>query len=401
MSSKWQRTVRKLLLGNPDGTNVRRAEAATTEPESAQEIRGVTTPELMSGQQEGPSEGGNPGVKRPRPPSPEPPEEMETEQANTEEEVNSLKRDLHQLRQEMAQLLRAQLAASSPGFGAAPGPSNSQGPAPAATQQGPTPSTTFGNFMGQSASSGPVPKVSKPPPFEIIKGEEMDANAWMFEFKNFLVASRVPPAEWLPVVVTFLKGGVNTWWRMEVQSRQSSNLPSHTWTEFERLFKNRFQMINKDRRLRDKLFQLRQTQGVIPYIRAFEEIVLEIDPPMSEADKVHTFVRGLKPNVRLEVEKAHSTLDQYDEVIRIAERMDATLFSNRMASMDQSRSRDKDVRRPYRANVIRQQGMSGVTSAKKCYHCHMVNPTHSNLMCFQNPNRPVVPGNGRGRGRAK
>jgi hypothetical protein len=89
-----------------------------------------------------------------------------------------------------------------------------------------------------------------------------------------------------------------------------------SWVGFESDVKQQFTNVNEQQRARDRLADLRQSGSVRDYITQFRNVSLQI-LDMSAADQLDRFKRGLKDNVRIEVERDCSTLEECE---RIAER---------------------------------------------------------------------------------
>jgi hypothetical protein len=63
-----------------------------------------------------------------------------------------------------------------------------------------------------------------------------------------------------------------------------------------------YDMPNKNNNSSGSLYRLRQIGGVKEYTLPFNSLILRIDS-MSEEERRFTYVRGLKPNIKIEIEK--------------------------------------------------------------------------------------------------
>jgi hypothetical protein len=62
-----------------------------------------------------------------------------------------------------------------------------------------------------------------------------------------------------------------------------------------------YEVPNKNKTSRDNLYRLRQVGSVKEYTLRFNSLILQIDS-MSEDEQRFMYVRGLKPNVKMEIE---------------------------------------------------------------------------------------------------
>jgi hypothetical protein len=90
---------------------------------------------------------------------------------------------------------------------------------------------------------------------------------------------------------------------------------------------NKFHTINKAKKATEQLYQLRQFNKVSNYIAEFEALAIQI-PDLGDAEMFRLFMRGLKHEVRNEMEKRriHTNLDFLKEQ---AQTFDDLIFSQR------------------------------------------------------------------------
>jgi hypothetical protein len=91
--------------------------------------------------------------------------------------------------------------------------------------------------------------------------------------------------------------------------------------------KRQFEPVNSEKLARDKLAALRQERSARDYIHQFRTLVLEI-PNISPEEVMDRFTRGLKPNIRKEIELRPSSGQPFgfDEACALAERQDALYY---------------------------------------------------------------------------
>jgi Retrotransposon gag protein len=88
------------------------------------------------------------------------------------------------------------------------------------------------------------------------------------------------------------------------QPRQWARLQGEIsgWTELKERMRIYYEVPNKNKKSRDNLYRLRQVGSVKEYTLRFNSLILQIDS-MSEDEQSFMYVRGLKPNVKMEIEK--------------------------------------------------------------------------------------------------
>jgi hypothetical protein len=192
----------------------------------------------------------------------------------------------------------------------------------AAQQQALSPTTTY---------SGTGLRVKLPDSYD----GRTDVHAWLFSLRLALEGSGTPNDRFVAIASSLLQGDAAIWLRSRATSRLAREQPlTSSWAEFESDVKQQFTNVNEQQRARDRLADLRQTGSVRDYITQFRNVSLQI-LDMSAADQLDRFKRGLKDNVRIEVERDCSTLEECE---RIAERFDSIHFRarNRLSSISRS-----------------------------------------------------------------
>ena len=97
----------------------------------------------------------------------------------------------------------------------------------------------------------------------------------------------------LSVAVTCLRGNAARWFQRLCATGQ-------TPSDFEDLchkLEKQYGVIDEQRKARDALMTLRQTQSVGEYIQKFESVVVCITD-INESEALHKFIHGLKPDIK-------------------------------------------------------------------------------------------------------
>ncbi|CAI7850949.1 unnamed protein product, partial [Closterium sp. NIES-53] len=164
-------------------------------------------------------------------------------------------------------------------------------------------------------------RASMPDTFVPGKGQPV-VRRWLFLGEEYLRLSHVAGEEWAPFAGTLLRGSAVAWW-------QSVRPAIQTWQQFKEALVAAYEPINAMARARDRLANMRQRTSVADYIAEFRDISTEISD-LSTAEALDKFKRGLKDDVRMEVEvQGCSSLE---EMARVAERYDEIHFAGKQAS---------------------------------------------------------------------
>lgn len=162
----------------------------------------------------------------------------------------------------------------------------------------------------------------KPPSYN--GSEEEDLNLWLFKTNQYFTAKRLAENEMLRRVPSFLDKAALSWFiQLREDISNGSSQPIDTWTDFENAIKQNFEAPNQQQLLRSKMRRLKQGDSIRDYVTAFRNMLAKITD-MSEDDRIHYFVSGLRDNTRSECEyKAPAT---FSEAVIIAQNFDNSKF---------------------------------------------------------------------------
>ncbi|KAA8496806.1 Transposon Ty3-I Gag-Pol polyprotein [Porphyridium purpureum] len=165
----------------------------------------------------------------------------------------------------------------------------------------------------------------------------------------------------------YFEGEALHWWVLNCE-RYPQEIPT-TWNDFAALVSARFTPQDSIRRARDKLTRLSQKGPAHAYVAAFQNAALVI-PDLSDAEMMDRFVRGLKPEVRLEVYKRG--VSTFAEAAQVAVVVDDAIHATRGV-------RDSSVRAPFFGRAAQEgpvpmelgnvQGQRRVRTELKCWNC--------------------------------
>lgn len=157
------------------------------------------------------------------------------------------------------------------------------------------------------------PRLPAPPSYDGRSSTALDG--WLRELQQQFDWYRMTDdAERLQFVGALLKGVALDWWANLVDSNgaaQSESTRPTTYADFATRLRSRFQPINSAQTARTKLDSLRQgpKQSTNDYISEFRTLLVRV-PDMSEGDRVHRFITGLRPAVATQLRvQGVTTLD--------------------------------------------------------------------------------------------
>jgi len=99
-----------------------------------------------------------------------------------------------------------------------------------------------------------------------------------------------------------------------------------TWTGFIEAVRRQFLPLNAHEDARDRLDRCRQARSVAEYATLFQDICLLL-PELTDDEKKHRFISGLKPAVRLEVKKSRP--ENLEVAVHMGLAIDSAIFSSR------------------------------------------------------------------------
>jgi hypothetical protein len=198
-------------------------------------------------------------------------------------------------------------------------------------------------------------KADSPKRFTGKKNE--DVQDWVFSCEQYFLAAVFGgpfPAELkVPTAANRLDGTARMWWRDLVKGVDETQV---TWEQFKALLSARFQSQNKEKNARDALARLKQAGKYIKfedYLERFQEVSQDLSQ-MSEFERNHSFVSGLKPRTQ---ELIHATGNPYhmdfDDLTAQAERIDTA--SMLVWQSKQSNSNNNNY---YKHSNFRQDGFT-------------------------------------------
>jgi hypothetical protein len=213
------------------------------------------------------------------PPSNAGPLTAESVTALMRELLHTVRQEIHtsqQQQQQQLQVLQQALQAALPAPIPIPAPSVL---APAAAAAAPLPIR---------------PRIALPSLFD---GDASKLDGWVRELQQQFAYYSTPEGERLRMGAAYLRSVALDWWASLSASEQPSS-----WDSFVSSLRSRFQPLSTATLARRQLDGLRQGTGqsVNEYISSFRRLLVPL-PEMHENDRLHVFIRGLRPQIAQQV----------------------------------------------------------------------------------------------------
>ncbi|KAL0395007.1 UNVERIFIED_CONTAM: hypothetical protein Slati_4466900 [Sesamum latifolium] len=122
----------------------------------------------------------------------------------------------------------------------------------------------------------------------------------------FLAANVEDEARKVSTATMYLTGDAKLWWRTKYSEIQANQVRLDTWVLLREAIRVQFFPENVEYNARRALRKLEHTGSMQDYVKAFSALMLDIRD-MSEKDKLFTFMEGLKPWARLELQRQRVT----------------------------------------------------------------------------------------------
>jgi hypothetical protein len=157
----------------------------------------------------------------------------------------------------------------------------------------------------QAPGVQPIPvKPAKPKSFAAERGSDPDV--WLFQFEQYADLVGLTDTDRVRLAATFLEGPAAVWWRSKALELQAQQPPHNVlaWNAFKQQLVQQFKPVGSAKVARDRLAELKQVGSVSKYNTDFNRLVLEAGN-VGAIEALDRFIRGLKPEIRMEVELAN------------------------------------------------------------------------------------------------
>ncbi|KAL0357978.1 UNVERIFIED_CONTAM: hypothetical protein Scaly_1483500 [Sesamum calycinum] len=125
---------------------------------------------------------------------------------------------------------------------------------------------------------------------------------FLFDMEQYFLAANVKDeVRKVSTATMYLTGDAKLWWRTKYAEIQANQVRLDTWALLWEAIREQFFPENVEYNARRALRKLEHTGSVRDYVETFSALMLDIRD-MSEKDKLFTFMEGLKPWARLELQ---------------------------------------------------------------------------------------------------
>ncbi|KAL0414376.1 UNVERIFIED_CONTAM: hypothetical protein Sradi_1639300 [Sesamum radiatum] len=130
---------------------------------------------------------------------------------------------------------------------------------------------------------------------------------FLFDMEQyFLAANMVDEARKASTATMYLMGDAKLWWCTKYAEIQANQVRLDTWDLLREAIRVQFFPENVEYNARRALRKLEHTGSMQDYVKSFSALMLDIHD-MSEKDKLFTFMDGLKPWARIELQRQRVT----------------------------------------------------------------------------------------------
>lgn len=193
------------------------------------------------------------------------------------------------------------------------------------------------DFAASPRRTGPAYRMQRPPTFS---GDREDVpRTWIFKVRQYMQLAGVPRRAEVQYAASLLEKAAATWY----QDVYESGTVFETFDEFCRTLQHEFAVVNEVDRAREDLHMLRQSASVRVYIAEFRKIALRCRN-LQAAEKMFLFKKGLKSNIRLQVELADPA--DFLHMASVAERADQVTWTARQNDSRHVSRHDSRPRQP-------------------------------------------------------
>ncbi|KAL0449383.1 UNVERIFIED_CONTAM: hypothetical protein Slati_1494700 [Sesamum latifolium] len=124
-----------------------------------------------------------------------------------------------------------------------------------------------------------------------------------FDIEQYFLAVNVEDeTRKVSTATMYFSGDAKLWWRTKYSEIQANQVRLDTWALLREAICEQFFPENVEYNARRALRKLEHSDSVRDYVKAFTALMLDIRD-MSEKDKLFTFMEGMKPWARLELQR--------------------------------------------------------------------------------------------------
>ncbi|KAL2531397.1 Uncharacterized protein Adt_04748 [Abeliophyllum distichum] len=159
-----------------------------------------------------------------------------------------------------------------------------------------------GNGQAPAQEYAPRLKILEPRTYGWAR-DVKEVENFLFDMEQyFLTANIEDGASRVTKATMYLDGEAKLWWRTKYVDIQANRVQIDTWDLLKEAIRTQFFPENVEYQAQRALRELKHTGSIWDYVKTFSGHMLDIRD-MSEKDKLFTFVEGLKPWARTELQR--------------------------------------------------------------------------------------------------
>jgi hypothetical protein len=166
----------------------------------------------------------------------------------------------------------------------------------------------------------------------VFQGDgKMDIKEWFQIIGEMFKLSQIPEENTVTIATMYLGQAPGMQWRNAAKAYFDEKKIVPTWEVFASTMVDLYGVANMDRKARDALARLKQTDTCEKYTHLFLKLEGQLDTKPTEQDRVYRYVTGLSPELREKVEIAveMNKLTTFAEIKALAMGIDLTLANLR------------------------------------------------------------------------
>ncbi|KAL0415947.1 UNVERIFIED_CONTAM: Transposon Tf2-12 polyprotein [Sesamum latifolium] len=188
---------------------------------------------------------------------------------------------------------------------------------------------------------------------------------FLFDMEQYFLAANVEDeARKVSTATMYLMGDAKLWWRTKYSKIQANQVRLDTWALLQEAIRIQFFPENVEYNAMRALRKLEHTGFMQDYVKSFSALMLDIRD-ISEKDKLFTFMEGLKPWARLELQRQRVT--DLGSAMTAAERL--TDFTSETRKDRQTTPNPVQNKTVQTGNKPRENRQGGPQRSMGCFLC--------------------------------